>query len=817
MAESMKDYETELEASFKKIEEGDILTGTVISVDEKEVVVDLKYYAEGIIPAEDYSREPGFSLKEQVNVGDEVSATVVSKDDGNGNILLSRTEAADVLAWDKLKELKDSKEVIDVVVKGIVNGGVIAYVEGVRGFIPASKLALNYVEDTNEYLNKPIQVQVFDIDKEKGRLILSAKEILREKAEEERKTKISNVQVGLVTEGVVESLQPYGAFVDLGNGLSGLVHISQICEKRIKKPSEVLTVGDKVKVKVTAVKDGKLSLSIKEATDMMAKEIEEEVIELPDSKEEASTSLGALFANIKYIPKRAGQINEETEYVLNRFGMQPPGYLSNIGTQIKDMDIRMSPEADKSMSLKNAWDLMMEKSIVSLPIRDREGQLEGLITIGDIAKTYMDTTDSYLLSRAKTQYRRIAETIAGTVVEGNEHGYFTKGKVLVGTANPEMLKAYIEPDDLIIMGDREEDHLQAIAQNVSCIIVGMGIEVSEKVIKLAHEREIVIIMSPYDTFTIARLINQSIPVRYIMKTDNLVTFNTEDFTDDIQNEMIKHRHRAFPVINKKGKCIGTISRRNFLDMHRKKVALVDHNEKDQAVDNIDKAEIVEIIDHHKLGSLETMVPISFRNQPVGCTATILYEMYGEQKLEISPSIAGLLCAAIISDTLMFRSPTCTLSDKMAAGALALIAGINIEQFAKEMFKAGSNLKDKSPEEIFYQDYKKFIAEDEINFGVGQISSMDSDELAEIKERLVPFMVSECGRHGVTRVFFMLTNIIEESTELLYYGEGSEEMARIAFHMEPKDGVFDLKGVVSRKKQLIPALMEAAQAGQNDYN
>ena len=498
---------------------------------------------------------------------------------------------------------------------------------------------------------------------------------------------------------------------------------------------------------------------------------------------------------VKYIPKRAGQINEETEYVLNRFGMQPPGYLSNIGTQVKDMDIRMSPEADKSMSL----------------IRDREGQLEGLITIGDIAKTYMDTTDSYLLSRARTQYRRIAETIAGTVIEGNEHGYFTKGKVLVGTANPEMLKAYIEEDDLLIMGDREEDHLQAIAQNVSCIIV------SEKVIKLAHEKEIAIIMSPYDTFTIARLINQSIPVRYIMKTDNLVTFNTEDFTDDIQNEMIKHRHRAFPVINKKGKCIGTISRRNFLDMHKKKVALVDHNEKDQAVDNIDKAEIVEIIDHHKLGSLETMVPISFRNQPVGCTATILYEMYGEQKLEISPTIAGLLCAAIISDTLMFRSPTCTLSDKMAAGALALIAGIDIEKFAREMFKAGSNLKDKSPEEIFYQDYKKFIAEDEINFGVGQISSMDSDELVEIKERLVPFMVSECGRHGVTRVFFMLTNIIEESTELLYYGEGSEEMARIAFHMEPKDGVFDLKGVVSRKKQLIPALMEAAQAGQNDYS
>lgn len=299
MSETMKDYEAELEASFKKIEEGDILTGTVISVDEKEIVLDLKYYAEGIIPAEDYSREPGFNIKEEVHVGDEVSATVVRTDDGHGNIVLSKVEANDVLAWDKLKELKKSGEVLDVVVKGIVNGGVIAYVEDVRGFIPASKLALNYVEDTEEYLNKKIQVQVFDVDKEKDRLILSAKEILREKAEEERKNKISNVQVGFVTEGTVESLQPYGAFVSLGNGLSGLVHISQICEKRIKKPSEVLAVGDKVKVKVTAIKDGKLSLSIKEASDMMAKEIEEEVYDLPDSREEATTSLGSLFANIK--------------------------------------------------------------------------------------------------------------------------------------------------------------------------------------------------------------------------------------------------------------------------------------------------------------------------------------------------------------------------------------------------------------------------------------------------------------------------------------------------------------------------------------
>lgn len=299
MAESMKDYEKELEESMKKIEEGDILTGTVISVDEKEVIIDLKYYAEGVIPAEDYSREPGFNLKEEVRPGDEVSATVVRKDDGHGNILLSRVEASDILAWDRLKEMKESKEVIDVIIKGITNGGVIAYVEGVRGFIPASKLALSYVEDTEVYLNKPAQVQVLDVDKDSKKLILSAKEILREKADKERKKKVSNLEIGLVTEGTVESLQPYGAFVDLGNGLSGLVHISQICEKRIKKPSEAVAVGDKVKVKVKAIKDGKISLSMKEASDMMAKEIEEEVYEVPDANEQATTSLGSLFANIK--------------------------------------------------------------------------------------------------------------------------------------------------------------------------------------------------------------------------------------------------------------------------------------------------------------------------------------------------------------------------------------------------------------------------------------------------------------------------------------------------------------------------------------
>ena len=391
----------------------------------------------------------------------------------------------------------------------------------------------------------------------------------------------------------------------------------------------------------------------------------------------------------KYAAKRAGQINEETEYVLKRFGVEAPGYLSDVGTQVKDMEIRETPGVDSGISIKDAWAIMKQTSAVTLPITEEDGKLEGLITTGDIAKSYMDAHDNYFLSNARTQFRSIANTVEGTVVTGNPHGYFVRGKVVIGAAHPDKLGEFLEEDDLVILGDRHEDHLCAIEQNVSCIIVCNHTEVTQDIREAAEKNQCVIIQSALDTFSVARLINQSIPVKHIMKKDNLITFQTDDYTDNIKDIMVKNRHRAFPVVNKHGKYIGTVSRRNLLGMKKKQLILVDHNEKTQAVDNIDSAEILEIIDHHRLGSLETLQPIVFRNQPVGCTATILYQMYAEKALEIDPKIAGLLCAAIISDTLMFRSPTCTLSDKMAAGALALIAGINIEEFAKEMFTAGS--------------------------------------------------------------------------------------------------------------------------------
>ena len=511
---------------------------------------------------------------------------------------------------------------------------------------------------------------------------------------------------------------------------------------------------------------------------------------------------------MKYVARRAGQINEETQYVLNRFGIEAPPYLGNVGTQVKDMDIRTSPDVNKHMPVRNAWNLMRENGIVTLPIKDENGTLEGLITIGDIAQSLM-CADNYTLGKARTQYLQIAQTLDARVVAGDEEGYFENGKVLVGALHPDRMKEYIGAGDLVILGNREEDHLKALEEKASCLVICLDSEVSERVLKVARQQKVTIIVTPFDTFTVARTINQSIPLRYLMRTENLVTFHTEDFTDSIQDVMVKNRHRAFPVISKHGKCIGTISRRNFLGMHKKEVILVDHNERSQAVDNIDSAQILEIIDHHKLGNIETMAPVMFRNLPVGCTGTIMYQMYNEARLEITPQIAGLLCAAIISDTLMFRSPTCTIHDKMAAGALALIADIEIESFAKEMFHAGSSLKDKSSEEIFYQDYKKFISGEQ-TFGVGQISSMEAEELGRIKEKLIPFMKSEYGRNGVSSVYFMLTNILEESTELIFYGENCDNLLEEAFHVKAQNRSVILPGVVSRKKQLIPALMEAMQ-------
>lgn len=508
-----------------------------------------------------------------------------------------------------------------------------------------------------------------------------------------------------------------------------------------------------------------------------------------------------------YCAKRAGTINEETRYVLESFGAEEPELVTYAGTQIKDISIRKTAGVSSQISLKRAWELMKKLDVVTLPVTNRSGKLEGVIVTKDIATSYMDVFDNCVLSKARTQFKTIAETIDGEVLVGNQHAYFVRGKVVVATSNPAYMADYIEEDDLVILGDREESQMQAIRSNASCIIIGGGLEVDEEVKSLAEKKDCVIITTPFDTFSVARLINQSMPIKQYMTQRELVTFDIDDYVDSVKEVMSKVRHRDFPVLNESGNYVGMVSRRNLMRMQKKQVILVDHNEKSQAVEGIEEAEILEIIDHHRLGSLETVSPVYFRNQPLGCTSTIIYQMFEEKGVEIPKQIAGLLLSAIISDTLMFRSPTCTLLDKTVAEKLAEVAGIEIEEHAKKMFRAGSNFKNKTTQEIFYQDFKVFHT-DEIDFGVAQISAMSQEELDKLGEQLRPFMAQVLGEKKLDMVYVMLTDILAESSRLLYEGKEAGKILADAFRKrEAEDGVL-LEGIVSRKKQFIPTLMNA---------
>ena len=528
-------------------------------------------------------------------------------------------------------------------------------------------------------------------------------------------------------------------------------------------------------------------------------------------------NLKAALTGKEFQPGRAGQVNEETQFVLNYFGVEAPQLIEHVKTEVRDIEIRKIKGVNRNISLKKAWNTMQEANAVTLPAVTEDNVLEGLITVSDIAQSYMNVYDSSILSKANTQYSNMIETLEGALVVGDENAYFDKGKVLIAAANPDMMEFYINKNDLVILGNRYEYQLCAIEMEAACIIVCEGAGVSLTIRKLAQERGCTVISTPYDTYTAARLVNQSMPISYFMKTENLITFDETDVIDEIKDVMASKRHRDFPILDRDGKYKGMISRRNLLGARGKSLILVDHNERSQAVNGVENARIMEIIDHHRLGTIETIAPVFFRNQPLGCTATIIYQMYQEAGIPVEKKIAGLLCSAIISDTLLFRSPTCTQVDKKAALKLAEIAGIKPEDYAVDMFSAGSNLKNKTEEEIFYQDFKRFTA-GKISFGVGQISSLNGQELEQLKGKLTSYLKKAYQSHSVDMMFFMLTNILTESTTLLCEGQGAEQMIFGAFHMENEEasqksdteGVIELPGVVSRKKQLVPMIVLALQ-------
>ena len=518
----------------------------------------------------------------------------------------------------------------------------------------------------------------------------------------------------------------------------------------------------------------------------------------------------------RYIPCRAGNPNAETSFVLEHFKVDAPLLLDNVKTQVSDIAYRKTPGVSKNMSLKQAYQMMRDGHVVTLPAVNQNGILEGLITMSDIAKSYMNVYDSAIISTAETPFKNILETLEATLITGDANRNCQDGKVLIAAANPEMMNYYIEPHDIVILGNRAESQLSALDNGADCIIICEGANASPTIKALAEQNGMIIMVTSYDAYTAARLINQSIPISFFMTKEGILSFEEEDTVDEIKDVMAKKRHRDFPVISKDGRYLGMLSRRNLLGASGKQVIMVDHNELGQALDGMENAEILEIIDHHRLGTIQTLGPVYFRNQPLGCTSTIVYLMYQENKVEIDSQTAGLMMSAIISDTLLFRSPTCTKTDEMAGRALAEIAGVDIEKYAMEMFSAASDLKQKTDREIFYQDFKTFTAGD-IHFGVSQVSSLNEEELLSLKPRLFHFAKEALGEENLDMAFVMLTNILKQDTLLLAVGHRADSLIQNAFLLEPKKESFDFSGeeiegftavlenVVSRKKQLIPPL------------
>ena len=509
-------------------------------------------------------------------------------------------------------------------------------------------------------------------------------------------------------------------------------------------------------------------------------------------------------------PRRAGKMNQETEFVLKKFGVTPPRMCTDVNPKIRDVDYREMPGIPGSTSLRRAWKIMRDQQIDTLSITSADNELEGIITVKDLATANMDVFDTAVLAKSRTSYKNILETLNGTMVVGDADAVCTTGHIKIGTATPEMLESSVEKGDIVILSNRYESQLCAIEKEASLLIICNGAKVGRTIQRIADETGVAIMTTPEDTYAAGKLISQCAPISYYMTRDDILKFTLVTPVADVLRVMAKVRHRYFPILDEEGKYCGMVSRRNVIALRKRRIILVDHNEATQAVEGFDQAEILEIIDHHRIGSLETSGPVYFRNQPVGCTATIITQMYDENSVDIPPQIAGLLLAAILSDTLAFRSPTCTPVDENAAKRLAKIAGVDIEEFSTEMFEAGEKLDGKTPEEVFLQDFKVFMCGD-IRFGVAQGSYMTRKNLQAAQALLQPYLEEARNKQNVEDIYMLLTDVPKEESVVICTGRYAAEVLSNGFEARPADdGSWTLPGVVSRKKQFIPAMMSAYQ-------
>jgi manganese-dependent inorganic pyrophosphatase len=507
--------------------------------------------------------------------------------------------------------------------------------------------------------------------------------------------------------------------------------------------------------------------------------------------------------NIEAVPVRTGRINRETAFVLDYFGVEPPEYISTAKTQVSNLRMDESETVSSEISLKDAWQKLKSNNLKVLAVENGDHKLCGLVSVSDIANAYMDMPENNILSLSHTPLENVVGTLNARLLSGTAKGFFGSGKGIIAAMTPDGMDVYMEKGDIVFVGNRIDNQLKAIKTGAFCVVVTCGSEVDEEIINAAQKRDCILLITEYDTFTAARLLYQSIPVRFIMTTENIACFKQDDYIDTVKEKMLQTRYRYYPVVDSIGNFKGFISRYHLISQNRKQIILVDHSERSQSINGIEQAEILEIIDHHRVGDIQTGSPIYYRNEPVGSTATIVANLFFEHGIKPSEKIAGILCAAILSDTVGFKSPTSTEKDSVTAKRLADICKLNMDDFTVKMFQNGFSLKNMSPSEIIHNDFKEYtIGSNKI--GIGQVNTADLLSVKKFRAPVLKQMNELITKEGYSTVLLLITDIMNEETEVLFV-ETQKGLIAKAFNPLNDENSFTMKGVVSRKKQVVPVL------------
>ncbi|WP_195970667.1 putative manganese-dependent inorganic diphosphatase [Clostridium thermobutyricum] len=513
------------------------------------------------------------------------------------------------------------------------------------------------------------------------------------------------------------------------------------------------------------------------------------------------------IGDIPAIPVRLGNVNPETQFILDYFGVNAPQLLDTVKLKVEDLKIDNISPVSPEISLKMAWNIMKDKNIKSIPVADGNEHLVGVLSLSNLTSSYMDIWDNQILAKSCTSIENIIDTLSAKAITINEENKIFKGKICVAAMQPNSMKEHIDAEDIAIVGDRPDVQENLINVGVSLMIITGSNALSNELVEKAKAKGVTVISTPHDSFTASRLIIQSIPVGFVMAKENLVSFTTDDLVEEVKESMLETRYSSYPVTDPDGRVIGTISRYHLISNFKKKVIQVDHNERGQSVDGLEEAEVLEIIDHHRVADIQTNNPIYFRNEPIGSTSSIVAKCFFENGIRPSREVAGLLCGAIISDTLLFKSPTCTPQDKHICQKLADIAGVNIEEFGTALLKAGTSLKGKTVEQIFNQDFKPFSMGD-IKVGIAQVNTMDIDGFMPLKEEMLNYMNKKAQDNGFHTVVILLTDVLNEGSQILVAGERSDLVEK-AFNVKLEASTAFLPGVLSRKKQVVPPLTNTA--------